>query len=419
MTTTGSPSFWDTTDREPYAFYEEVRRQGEVVWDPNMRAWLVVSSAAARFVLRNDDLFQHPYLTMDAGETYLKIRSGNKRSMMFLRGDEHRAMHRWWIRELLSPAAVERYRPSVVEPAVDRILDSLRGRTAFDLVDDYAERIPVAVFANLLGFEDRGDASLANLKELNDHIGAFASVANSLRFEGDDPDPEHVAIAARAVAAGDELNRILTPMIEARRDGAGDDFISRLWAGGHTVFADWNDLDTLDACRRLLFAGIDTTTHAIANALHMLLNDPALMATARGASPEILQRLADEALRLNGSVQFRPRRATAATTVGNQDIAEGDMLIVLLLAANRDPDRYTCPHEVRLDRETPRDHLAFNYGPRACPAATLARLEVVTAIRAVLAAFPELRSDADAAPAAFTGFLLRSHRPLNVRAGGC
>lgn len=406
-------SAWD--DAEPYEFYERVRATGEVVWDEGIGAWLVVSTRIAREVLGDDDLYTHPYLSMSAGDSYLKIRSGNTRSMMFLRGEKHRAMHRWWVRELLAPRIVAGYRREVVAPVVAELIERLAIRGHGDLVADYAERIPVGVFARLLGLPRTDDPYLDELKTLNDDIAAFAGLANSLRLETDEADPDAVAVSERAVAAGEELNAILLPVVRGRSDGAGEDFISRLWAGGVEIFEDWNELDVLDACRRLLFAGIDTTTHAIANAFQMLLSDDGLLARVRHGDADVTAAFVEEVLRLNGSVQFRPRRAERDVTLAGASIKAGEMLLVLLIAASRDGTHHACPQAVELERPVPRDHLAFSYGPRACPGAALARIELVEAVAQALAGLPTLQLEETAPPASFGGILMRSWGPLYVR----
>jgi cytochrome P450 len=407
-------SFWDTTNSEPYPFYERVRGHGEVVWDPAMKAWLVVSAAAARKVLQDDALFLHPVLTMQAGETYKQIRGNNPRSFFFLQGEKHREMHRWWVRDLLSPQWVARYRADAVGPVINRLLDGLAARDRFELSSEYAERIPVGIFAVLLDLPRQHDEFLAHIKQLNDHIAEFVSLAHSLRLEADTSD-ENKATAERAVAAALELDEILRPVVAQRRAGTGQDLISRLWAGGPQIFPDWNETDTLDGCRRLLFAGVDTTTHLVANAYHMLLSDADLLQRVRHGDEKTVERFAEEALRLNGTVQFRPRRAMADTEVAGVPIRKGDMVVVILMAANRDPEQFACPHAVDLERAVPRHHLAFLYGPRACPGATLARAELVEAVSAGLRRFPHLRLDPDAEPPVFRGFMMRSHRPLHVR----
>lgn len=415
MNAIAQQSFWDTADTEPYPFYDRMRGKGDVVWDPTMRAWLVLSAAAAREVLQDDALFQHPVLTMQAGSTYLAIRGNNPRSFFFLQGEKHRQMHRWWVRDLLSLRWVDHYKPTAVEPAVKALLDGLAGRTSFDAIDEFAELLPLGVFARLLDLP-QDNAFLLHIKQLNDDIAAFASLAHSLKLETN-ASAEDKAVADQAVAAALELDRVLLPIVEARRAGTGEDLVSRLWAGGPQIFEDWNTIDTLDGCRRLLFAGIDTTTHAAANAFHALLTDRALMQTVRSGGQATVERFVEEVLRLNGSVQFRPRRVTADATVAGVPVRQGDMLIVMLMAANRDPLQFGCPHELDLKRSGARAHLSFLTGSRTCPGAALARAELVAAVRALLDRYPDIALDVEAEPPSFRGFMFRSYRPLNVRVG--
>lgn len=409
-------SYMETEGTLPYEYYERVRAQGGLAWDATMRSWVVVDYDLVQGILRDDVVYAHPYTTMQAREAYLKVRSGNPRSMMFLSGEKHRAFHKWWLVELLSPRAVKQMR-SMVDAWIDSLIDRLEGQAGFDLVDEFAERVPLGVFAALLDLPQRDLPFLDHVKKLNDDIAAFASAANAQQLEGEGS-ADAKRIADTAIAAGEELNDILRPLVEARRDGSGRDFISRLWAGGKVVFDDWNDLDTLDACRRLLFAGIDTTTHAICNAFHMLLSDDALRAAVTSGDTAILDRFVEEVFRLNGSVQFRPRRVMEDVEIGGTAIPAGTMLLVALIGANRDPGHYNAPDQVDLTRARPHDHFAFNYGPRTCLGMHLARAELASAVGRALARWPALRLDPERAPPAFEGFLMRSYRPLYVRKDG-
>jgi len=412
MSITATPSYLDTEGSLPFPFYEDVREAGGIAWDEAMKSWIIVNYDLAKQVLIDDEQFAHPYTTMQAREAYLKVRSGNPRSMMFLSGEKHRAFHKWWLIDLLSPRAVRKHQP-MIDAWIDSLLDRLDGRDRVELVDEFAERVPLGVFAALLDFPQRDLAFLDHVKLLNDEIAAFASAANAQQLEGE-ANAEAQRITDRAIAAGDELNEILLPLVKARKSGEGSDFISQLWSGGHRVFEDWNELDTLDACRRLLFAGIDTTTHAICNGIYMLMDDERLRAAVTSGGQSELDHFVEEVFRLNGSVQFRPRRVMQDAEIGGKHIAAGSMLLVALIGANRDPAHYGCPAQVDLTRARPHDHFAFNYGPRTCLGMHLARAELATAIRKVFAKWPDMQLDPAAKSPEFPGFLMRSYRPLNT-----
>lgn len=407
-------SYWDTEGRSPHPFYEKLREAGGIVWDDWMKTWLVVDAAYIRTIMMQESTFSHPYTSMKAGDGYKALRLNNPRSFQFLVGAEHQAMHRWWLKDLLSPQWVAQYHNTVVAPVITRILNELGGRDTFDLVDDLAERIPVTIFAELMDLPDRSTGTIARIKLLNDHIAKFASVANSLRLESQDAE-EAQQIQQRAVEAAQELNEMLGPVVAARKDGTGSDFVSRLWAGGNKIFADWNEIDTLDSCRRLLFAGSDTTTISLENAFYMLLTDNALMTTVREGGREKMPSFVEEVLRLNGSVQFRPRRAVQDTELGGKVIRKGDMVLAILQGANRDKNIFACPEAVDLQRRNARNHFTFNVGARACPGSNLARAELREALSQTLERFPDLKLINPREPT-LQGFLFRAYRPLHVRA---
>lgn len=406
-------SYLATEGRPPYDFYERVRSRGGIAWDDQMKSWIVVDYDLVQTILRDDVTFAHPYTNMRAGDSYLKIRSNNPRSFQFMVGEKHRAFHKWWLIDLLSPRAVKQYRPVMVDGWIDTLVDRLAGQDGFDLVTEFSERVPMGVFAALLDLPRRDIPYLDHIKSLNDAIARFASVANSMQLEGE-TSQEAKRITYEAIKAAEELDSILAPLVRERSQGTGDDFISKLWAGGHVIFEDWNEVDTLDACRRLLFAGVDTTTHAINNAFYLLLTDEALRRQVAQGTPEIVDRFVEEVFRLDGSVQFRPRRVSRDVVLGSTPVKAGDMLTVAIIGANRDPQHYGCPHQVDLERARPTDHFAFNYGPRTCLGMHLARAELSSALVRMLARFPDIRLDPAAPAPSFEGFLMRSYRPLHV-----
>jgi cytochrome P450 len=83
-------------------------------------------------------------------------------------------------------------------------------------------------------------------------------------------------------------------------------------------------------------------------------------------------------------------------------------------AANRDPKKFACPVDIDLGRSRLKDHLAFNFGPRACVGAGLARAEMHDSIQILLDRLPNLRLDPAAEAPRFGSLFMRSWRPLHV-----
>jgi cytochrome P450 len=112
--------------------------------------------------------------------------------------------------------------------------------------------------------------------------------------------------------------------------------------------------------------------------LRRLREDPALIASA-----------IEELLRYDSPVQMTGRRAGVDWHVGGARIAAGQQVIVLIGAANRDPDRFADPDRLDVGRAD-NDHLSFGGGAHYCLGASLARAEGI-AIGALAEEFPDLR----------------------------
>src|SRR3546814_6324359 len=89
----------------------------------------------------------------------------------------------------------------------------------------------------------------------------------------------------------------------------------------------------------------------------------------RSKIPDFLE----EVLRVESPVKTDFRLTTQTTTVGGVRVAAGTPLMMLNGAANRDPRRFECPEELRLDRANAQSHIAFGRGAHACPGGPLAR----------------------------------------------
>jgi hypothetical protein len=126
-------------------------------------------------------------------------------------------------------------------------------------------------------------------------------------------------------------------------------------------------------CQVLLIAGHETTTGLLGNAVQLLLARPDVLAAVR-QTPQLLPGFIEEVLRYDSPVQVRTRLATQELPLGGQRVAAGQALLLLVGAANRDPQVFRDPDHVDIQR-TPNHHLAFGEGPHYCLGAALARLE--------------------------------------------
>jgi cytochrome P450 len=167
----------------------------------------------------------------------------------------------------------------------------------------------------------------------------------------------------------------------------------------------------------LLIAGHETTVNLIGNGTLELLRHPDQLALLR-ARPELIDSTVEEILRFNGPVETsRHLFALADVDFDGVVVPRGEMVIPLLLAANRDPAVFPEPDVFDLIR-TPNRHLAFGQGIHFCLGAPLARLEGRIAIDALVRRFPDLTLAVDPAELEWTpDFFLRGLRRLPVKLG--
>jgi cytochrome P450 len=249
----------------------------------------------------------------------------------------------------------------------------------------------------------RDDEFVQGVIELNAQIMAWIGLG-----------PNRAETTPIALAASSELTDTMLPYVRERRSNSGDDLISEVWRIGPTVLSDFVEADAMGICRDLLMGGTDTTTHALANALYLLLANTKISEAMLVDRPARVPLFVEEALRLYGTVQYRLRFANQDCDVGGIQVKKNDLLITINAAANRDPTKYSCPADVNLNRPRPREHLAFNTGPRNCVGAALARTEMIEAISALLNQTSYLRLNSQLPAPHFHGHFTRSFGPLHV-----
>jgi cytochrome P450 len=304
------------------------------------------------------------------------------------------------IRSLIARAFTAR-RVAALEPAIarlaDELLDAIADRGAdgsvVEFMHDFAYLLPVTVICELIGIPEA------------DREG-FRPLARDLAgvFELDD-----MASLPAVNAAAVELLAYFTGLAARRRAEPRDDLISDLLAVSDSADGRLTDAELLHNLTLLLVAGFETTTNLLGNGLEIMLALPAASAALRDGSVPADAFVA-EVLRYDSPVQLTTRHGYE-TKIGDTLVGDGDTVITMLGAGNRDPRRFAEPDSfwpLRADAGP----LSFGGGAHFCIGAALARLEGSIAFPRLARRFPLLA--AAGKPVRRETFLLRGYDMLPV-----
>jgi cytochrome P450 len=178
--------------------------------------------------------------------------------------------------------------------------------------------------------------------------------------------------------------------VEDRRRSPRKDVLTDL---ARATYPDGTTPEVLSVVRTATFlfaAGQETTARLLAAALKHLAEHPELQDELR-SNKELIPPFLEEVLRVESPVKADFRLAKRTTNVGGVEIAAGTPVMLLNGAANRDPRRFECPHDVAIDRPNAQAHIAFGRGVHSCPGGPLARAEGRISLERILDRVRDIR----------------------------
>jgi cytochrome P450 len=366
----------DAFRADTYATFARMREDDPVFRQPGFDGetpiWFVSRYDDAVAVLLDDETFvRDPRLALDMDEV-AAFTGGLPESFAFIEnhmlnkdGDDHRRLRRL-VTKAFTPRMVEQLRPRVQEIA-DELIDRVEGRGEMELVEEFAFPLPITVIAELLG------VPVVDRERFREWSNAIVTPAASPGdFSG----------------FGEQMQAFvdyLLALFEERRREPRDDLTSALVAvedGGETL--DESELSSM-------VAGHETTVSLIGNAVLALIRHPEQRALLADR-PELLSRAVEELVRYDGPVERTLTRwASRDVELRGQEIRRGDLVIVVLGAADRDHERFASPDTLDVAAERDVKHVGFGRGSHYCLGAPLARLEAEVALETLFRRLPGLR----------------------------
>ena len=276
------------------------------------------------------------------------------------------------VTKAFTPRVAESMRPRI-QAIVDGLLDKVQAAGKMDVIADFAYPLPTVVICEMLGVP---------MEEQEQFKVWTRDLARSL-----DPiiTPEIIEAANQATVAFYEYFRGL---IAKRRQNLQNDLLSGLIAAeeqGDRL----NEEELVATAILLLGAGHETTMNLIGNGMFALLRHSDELLRLQADSSLVLSAV-EEFLRYDGSVQMTARTALVDVEIGRKVIPKGTQAIILLGAANRDPEVFPDPDRLDINRAENK-HIVFSYGIHHCLGAPLARVEAQVAFNTLLQRMPKLR----------------------------
>ena len=347
---------------DPYSAHARLRAQhpvAQVIMPGGMPAWLVTGYAQARAALTDPRLRKLPEGWRPPPDSLL---ASLDLHMLNLDPPDHERLRKL-VNKAFTPRRVEELRPRITAITAG-LLDDMSTQREVDLLASFAFPLPITVICELLGVpvadRDQFRAWSATIvtdtvapEVFQDHATAMTGYFRRL-------------MAARRREPADDL---LSALISARDEG------DRL-----------SENELLSMAFLLLVAGHETTVNLIASGTLALLLNPGELARLR-ADPSLLGGAVEELLRYVNPVNNATFRfAGEPLEIDGVAIGAGEVVLVSLSGANRDPSRYADPDRLDLSRDSG-GHVAFGHGIHYCLGAPLARREAEIAFAGLLERF--------------------------------
>lgn len=364
----------------PYPVYERLRAERPVYWIPELGAWFVARYSDVVSALRDSRFTQDRYrigFALMSPEERAEHEPFQKKFgmwLLFKDGAAHTSLRRTMTAGF-SAKSVEAL-ADIIKLTAHRLIDAFKDRGSAELVSEYADALPVAIIARMLGIHERiTDKRLVELT---------ASIVSAISMPISSPQ------ARQAMADFLELEAVFLEAIRARRAAPIKNEVLSLLVQEQGVDGLVTDEELCSQCIMLSFGGHETTKNLIGNGLVSLFHNRSQL-DLFVERKDLRENAIEELLRYDSPVHVTLRRLNSDVDLHGITMKSGDFVYLGLASANRDPDVFARPDELDIERPEARRHLSFGHGAHYCLGASLARVEARTAIEALLDRLPTLR----------------------------
>jgi cytochrome P450 len=364
---------------DPYPVYDLIREREPVWWNARLDSWLLLRHDDVLDALNRPDLLSSDrtsaflnHLDESQAERFQEWAAMRRRMMLYNDPPRHTELRKP-VKRGMSVRLSNQLRPKI-QRVVDQLVDDVVERGECDGIQDLGYHLPVIVNSELIGIPE------ADRDKVKSWTSDFVAAINAGGANVPIADLER---GQNAILA---MRDYFTVLGARKRAEPADDLLSSLVRRGeHPLEGD----DLVATCIVVMFAGLETALNLVGNGLLALLRNPDQLALLRNR-PELMPNAVEEILRYDGPLHLVGRMAKADLTIRGQRIRKGDKVLVMLGAANRDPNAWADPHRLDITRDGIR-HLAFSHGIHYCPGAEISRIMGEISFTTILNSLRDLR----------------------------
>ncbi|MBT9471997.1 MAG: cytochrome P450 [Phenylobacterium sp.] len=383
------PELWRTDSHWPY--FERLRREDPVHFCAESLFGAYWSITKYNDIMAIDT--NHQVFSSEAalGGIAIVDQGADLRLPMFIAMDPPKHdVQRKVVSPAVSPASLLRLEPLIRERAA-KILDALPRGETFDWVDRVSIELTTQMLATLFDFpfEDRRQLTY------------WSDIATTIPGPGMLVETEAAKLAVLMECLA-YFTRLWNERVNAPPQG---DLISMLAHGAET--RNMSPEEYLGNLILLIVGGNDTTRNTITGSVLALNQNPDQYEKLR-ENPSLIPSMVSETIRWQTPLAHMRRTALEDVEFQGKSIKKGDKVVMWYVSGNRDDEVIERPDDYIIDRERPRNHMAFGFGIHRCVGNRLAELQLKIIWEEILARFPviEVVAEPERVPSPFVkGYL--------------
>ncbi|KMY52648.1 cytochrome P450 [Bacillus sp. FJAT-27231] len=363
----------------PYAWCKEMLEMNPVSYHEGTNTWNVFKYEDVKRVISDYENFssERTRTTIAVGADMKDGFAPDKTNLIDADPPKHRK-RRSLLSAAFTPRSLKNWEPRIQE-IVDELIGQLGTDTKIEIVQSLTSQLPIIIMSDLMGVPSK-DRLL--FKKWVDTL--------FLPFKKE----EQADINNKKQVAAKEYYEYLYPIVVQKRQNPADDIISDLLKAevdGET----FTDDEAIRTTMLILGAGIETTSHLLANTFYSLLYDNPNVYEELHHQPELVPQAVEEMLRYRFQLSKIDRTVKEDNHLLGVELKKGDIVVAWLSAANLDKDMFENPFAVNIHRPNNKKHVTFGNGPHFCLGAPLARLEARIALTSFVKKYSRIEPVAD------------------------